>query len=146
MEDLFQLESVNGEVLFACNICDEGYDTETDVMKHLNIHHTEILQKIFKQSKGEDVHGGLKSVKDNNPEEPKCQEQNEKTEKQYKCVVCSIAIPESSYKEVNEHILQHLQMSGKTKGKKDNIETNLDDSDIYAGFDQDGNRIAEPEN
>ena len=27
-----------------------------------------------------------------------------------------------------------------------NIETNMDDSDLYAGFDEDGNRIAEPEN
>ena len=56
MENLFQLESVDGEVVFACNICDEGYYTKTDVMKHLNIHHTEILQKIFEQSKKEDAH------------------------------------------------------------------------------------------
>ena len=63
MKDLVQLKSVDGET---CNICNEGYDTETDVMKHLNIHHTEILQKIFEQSKEEDA---LKSVKDNNPKQ-----------------------------------------------------------------------------
>ena len=32
------------------------------------------------------------------------------------------------------------------KGVGGNIETNMDDSDLYAGFDEDGNRIAEPEN
>ena len=29
MENLFQLESVDWEVVFACNLCDEGYYTET---------------------------------------------------------------------------------------------------------------------
>ena len=93
MKNLFQLESVDGEVVFACNICDDGYYTETDVMKYLNIHQTEIIQNIFEQSKEEDAHVCLKIVKDNNPEKQKCQGQTKKIEKQYKCALCSIAIP-----------------------------------------------------
>ena len=37
-ERLFQVEPREGEVVYACNVCDEGLDTENDVKKHIYIH------------------------------------------------------------------------------------------------------------
>ena len=42
-EELFQLESVKGEVVYACNVFDEGLDTVDDVKKHI----TYIIRKFF---------------------------------------------------------------------------------------------------
>ena len=47
-EELFQIESLDGEVVYACNVCDEGLDTKTDVKQHIHIQHKNILQTIRK--------------------------------------------------------------------------------------------------
>ena len=31
VEDYFQIKFVYGEPVFACNICDEGFDSETEI-------------------------------------------------------------------------------------------------------------------
>ena len=51
----------------------------------------------------------------------------------------------TTYKETNNHMLNHLQKSNKNIKVKEISETehSYDDSDIYTGFDEDGNRIAE---
>ena len=50
----------------------------------------------------------------------------------------------SNDKEIDEHILQHIERSSKpTNVEEIEEEENLDDSDIYAGFDEYGNRIEE---
>ena len=49
-------------------------------------------------------------------------------------------------KEINDHMFHPLKRSRKIINVEDNYEeeeTNLDDSDIYAGFDEYGNRIEE---
>ena len=72
---MFKIESVEREFLYVCNLFDEGFQTETEVKKHLQSIHEAILQNITKE--------------------------------------------------------------------KNDKEVNLDESDIYEGFDEDGNRIAE---
>ena len=62
----------------------------------------------------------------------------------YKCKACVIygrpdAFISSDDKEINEHMMKHLETSNKVS------EPSLDESyssDIYEGFDEDGNRIA----
>ena len=72
---MFKIESVEREFLYVCNLFDEGFQTETEVKKHLQSIHEAILQNITKE----------------------------------------------------------------TNDKK----VKFDESDIYEGFDEDGNRIAE---
>ena len=61
--------------MYVCNVCDKGFETETEVKKHLQSIHEAILQNINKEA--------------------------------------------------------------------NNKEISLDESDIFEGFDEDGNRIAE---
>ena len=72
-EDLFQIESVEGEAIFACNVCDEGFGTEVDVKRHINKYHVETLHNISKESNAilqdisqeKKVHYDTKSVAEN---------------------------------------------------------------------------------
>ena len=65
-------------------------------------------------------------------------------EEPYKCKACGIygspdPFMSSDDKEINEHIMKHLETSNKVS------EPSLDESyssDIYEGFNEDGNRIA----
>ena len=43
VEDYFQLEFVDGENLFVCNVCDEGLDSETEVKQHIQEKHESLL-------------------------------------------------------------------------------------------------------
>ena len=49
-EELFQMEFLEGEIVYACNVCNEGLDTENDVKKHIITHHEDILQTIRNKS------------------------------------------------------------------------------------------------
>ena len=49
-EDIFQKELVNKEVLYVCNICNEGFDTESEVKKYLTKKHEDILSNVSKGS------------------------------------------------------------------------------------------------
>ena len=44
---MFQLELVEGETVFACNICDEGFDFIDDVNKHIADAHEDIMNHIL---------------------------------------------------------------------------------------------------
>ena len=35
IKDLFQLELLDGEDIYACNICDQGFDREDKIKKHI---------------------------------------------------------------------------------------------------------------
>ena len=39
VQDLFQIEVLEGEEVFACNVCDEGFDKEDEVSNHITINH-----------------------------------------------------------------------------------------------------------
>ena len=42
--DLFQLEVVSDEEVFACNLCNEGFDSEDEVKEHLKQSHKKVLK------------------------------------------------------------------------------------------------------
>ena len=44
---MFQIEIVEGETVFACNICDEGFDFIDDVNKHIADAHEDIVNHIL---------------------------------------------------------------------------------------------------
>ena len=44
------MEFLEGEIVYACNVCNEGLDTENDVKKHIFTHHEDILQTIRNKS------------------------------------------------------------------------------------------------
>ena len=48
IEDLFQLEVVDGDELYACNVCDQGFDIEDEIKKHIVDNHKEIMIEISK--------------------------------------------------------------------------------------------------
>ena len=67
----------------------------------------------------------------------------------YTCQACVVyeraKFISSNYKETNDHIFNHLEMSRKEselKERRKKEEHSEDDEDIFEGFDEDGNRIA----
>ena len=46
--DLCQMEILGSEEVYACNVCNEGYDTDGKVKKHIEINHNDILFQINK--------------------------------------------------------------------------------------------------
>ena len=97
--------------------------------KHLNKDHKGIILNISKSAE-------------------KCVDKS-KVEEHYSCKACTLLggseFISTTYKETNDHMLKHLEMSNKNIKVKEISEAkqSFDDSDIYAGFDEDGNRIAE---
>ena len=47
-EDLFQLEVLDGDQIYACNVCDQGFDIENEIKKHIIDNHKEIIIEISK--------------------------------------------------------------------------------------------------
>ena len=43
IKDYFQIEFVDGEPVFACNICNEGLDTEEEISNHIRDEHESIM-------------------------------------------------------------------------------------------------------
>ena len=129
IEDLFQIESVDGELLYACNVCNEGLETETEIKEHLNKDHKEIILNLSKSA-------------------DKCVNKS-KVEEYYSCKACTLLggseFISTTYKETNNHMLKHLEKCKKNIKINEISETehSFVDSDIYTGFDEDGNRIAE---
>ena len=46
--DLFQREVLDSEEVFACNICNEEFDTDDEVKNHIEINHKDIVIKSTK--------------------------------------------------------------------------------------------------
>ena len=53
--DLFQMELLEGEEIYACSICNEGYDTIDEVKKHISSDHKETLFQIKENIEEEDT-------------------------------------------------------------------------------------------
>ena len=48
IEDIFQLEVLEGREISACNICNKGFDTNDEVKNHIETDHNDILAQIRK--------------------------------------------------------------------------------------------------
>ena len=48
IKDLFQLEVLGGEQIYVCNVCDNGFDNEDKIKKHIMEDYKEIIVKINK--------------------------------------------------------------------------------------------------
>ena len=46
IDDMFQIEILEGEPVFACNICNEGFDQDYEIRKHVEEDHNEIVIQI----------------------------------------------------------------------------------------------------
>ena len=51
MYDLFQMKVLNGEQVYAHNVCNRGFDSDAKVKKHIKIDHKDILIEINKHIK-----------------------------------------------------------------------------------------------
>ena len=49
IEDLFQLEIVEGEELYACNVCNEGFVNNDNIKNHIQKDHYQVLLQIRKE-------------------------------------------------------------------------------------------------
>ena len=45
--DMFQIEIVENETVYACNICDQGFEGSDEVKKHITEVHHDIINHIF---------------------------------------------------------------------------------------------------
>ena len=50
---MFQLEVLDGEDIYACNVCDQGFDRENEIKKHILECHEEIILEIEKDMEKE---------------------------------------------------------------------------------------------
>ena len=48
IEDLFQIEIVEGEELYACNVCNEGFEKDDEIKRHIEKDHYEMVLQIRK--------------------------------------------------------------------------------------------------
>ena len=47
----FQIEIVNGEPVYACNVCHEGFDDEENDIKHIAINHKDNISHVILMTK-----------------------------------------------------------------------------------------------
>ena len=52
--DLFQIERLNNQQVYACNVFDAGFDQEDEVKKHIEINHNNIFIKISQNIENSD--------------------------------------------------------------------------------------------
>ena len=65
MQDLFQLEIVEGEELYACNVCNEGFEKEGEIKKHIEKYHHQVLLQIMKEMYEDKEYRPNDIIKDN---------------------------------------------------------------------------------
>ena len=46
IDDLFQIEILEGEEVYACNVCDQGFDRDVEIRTHIGKDHDEIILQI----------------------------------------------------------------------------------------------------
>ena len=49
IDDLFQIEIIEGEEVYACNVCDEGFDRKDKIRRHISTYYKELLTQINKE-------------------------------------------------------------------------------------------------
>ena len=54
IDDLFQMEIVEGEQLYACNVCDEGFEKSDQIRNHIENNHKEIILQLSKDINNEE--------------------------------------------------------------------------------------------
>ena len=107
--DMFQIEIVEGEMLYACNICDEGYDSIEEVNRHIKHAHEDLLGHILKKATSEIVDDETNST------EKIIEKASVETEKEYmlKCTLCYESMNGNS--EVKEHYVKEHHRDMKRK-------------------------------
>ena len=48
------MEVLDGEEIYACNVCDQGFDREDEIKKHVLDDHKEIVIEISKDSENKE--------------------------------------------------------------------------------------------
>ena len=59
VEDYFQLEFVDGEPLFVCNVCNEGLESDAEIRKHINDKHESLLNDDLESWDDADLYEGF---------------------------------------------------------------------------------------
>ena len=54
INDLFQMEFIEDEQVYACNVCNKGFDKNKEIKKHIEKEHKDIIVQIRKDMKEED--------------------------------------------------------------------------------------------
>ena len=61
--DFFQVEIVENEAVYACNMCDEGFDTMDEIKKHISDMHKEIISDILMNIRKKIIHMKMQKLK-----------------------------------------------------------------------------------
>ena len=59
IEDYFQLEIVDGEPVFSCNICNVGFNNEGNITRHIKDKLENLINNDFKKSDDTDIYEGF---------------------------------------------------------------------------------------
>ena len=65
IEDLFQIEIVEGEELYACNVCNEGFEKNEEIKKPKEKYHYQVVLQIRKEMYEDKEDGSDGIIKDN---------------------------------------------------------------------------------
>ena len=57
LEDLFQIEVVDGEIFYVCNICNKGVDNENMIKRHMHGNHGDLKNHV----QDSDIHADAES-------------------------------------------------------------------------------------
>ena len=154
-----------------CKICKSCFDTKVQLKKHANTKHLsvdkddydfkcKVCNKIFWNSLELICHLNDHVVKDNI-------KYTECHDEPFRCKICGTFTSINDY-DIRKHVIKHVEDTLKPKqdftkdvseilstieeeqeeseierDECEEAETSLNDSDLYAGFDEDGNRISE---
>ena len=55
IDDHYQIQVIDGEQVYAFNICDEGFDTGDEVKKHISVSHKDVLIEISEKIDEDEV-------------------------------------------------------------------------------------------
>ena len=54
IDDHYQIEILHGEQVYACSICNEGFDTGDEVKKHISVNHEDVLIEMINEDEDDD--------------------------------------------------------------------------------------------
>ena len=108
--DLFQIEMVNGDMVWACNMCEYGFDSSNEMQRHMKSSHNKVINV--------EEYGGVPG-KDTNPLdegtlERKTESESIESDGMFTCRLCLERL-DGNNESKNHYIKEHKQDFSKTR-------------------------------
>ena len=103
-QDLYQIEIINYEMVWACNLCDTGFDTKDEIKQHMSQDHEKVLDVADNDMKEYEAIGNKEDFGENK------EIQKEGEIEKIICKLCNVGHDGNT--EVKEHFVkEHMQIT-----------------------------------